>query len=78
MGTAFLGKQELGRSNADSSKKRFIKTVDKLQMVFVSEGMLPKASGAREIQRSVARQSCDSSLVKVLCWSLPRLLKKKF
>jgi hypothetical protein len=28
--------------------KRFIKTVGKIQMVFISEGRLPKASGARK------------------------------
>lgn len=47
-GIAFWGKQRLGRSNADSSKKGFIKTVGKLQMVFISEAVLPKASGARK------------------------------
>lgn len=49
MGITFLGKQQLGRSCADSSKKkRFIKSVGNLQIVFISEGVLPKALGPRK------------------------------
>lgn len=45
-------------------------------MVFISEGVLPKALGTRKPPQG-APQSHDSSLVKVLCRSLSRLLQKE-
>lgn len=48
-GIASLGKQQLEEVMLiEAKKKGFIKNIGRLQMVFISEGVLPKALGARK------------------------------
>lgn len=72
----FLGQATTWKEQCWFQQKGFIKTVGTIQMVFISERLLPKASGARKTWCR-APQSCDSGWSWVLYKNLTRLLVQK-
>lgn len=72
----FLGQATTWKEQCWFQQKGFIKTVGKIQMVFISERLLPKASGTRKTWCR-APQSCDSDWSWVLCKSLTTFVVQK-